>query len=219
MHIFSSDGEKLGKLSHLEDRGFTIEKGLFFKDNYFEPYDAITDIRQDSVVLSISKTQLETGGGFQPGMSGATRGYGTSTESRVPLAEEELTATKTMHQAGGVHVHKDVVTEQRQINVPVTREEVHVERTPVGTPAKPGEARFERQDINIPVTEEEVEIHKRPVVREEVRVSKTQHQEQRTASGSIRKETAEIEDERKRSDRDRDLRGDLDLDKDKDRKL
>jgi uncharacterized protein (TIGR02271 family) len=89
-----------------------------------------------------------------------------------------------------------VQTERKQISVPVTREEVHVERVPAGArEVRPGEATFQEGEISVPVREEEVEIRKRPVVREEVRVSKTARQEQRVASGEVRKETADIEEE------------------------
>src|SRR5512140_194666 len=84
--------------------------------------------------------------------------HGTGEEVRVPVAEEELVAEKREHQAGEVRIHKEVTTEHRQIDVPVTREEVHVERVPVhGGEARGGEARFENDDIRIPVREEEVE--------------------------------------------------------------
>jgi hypothetical protein len=58
---------------------------------------------------------------------------------RVPVREEELSATKTPQEAGRVHVNHDLVEEQQTLNVPVTHEEDRVERVPVqgdavGTP-------------------------------------------------------------------------------------
>jgi len=44
------------------------------------------------------------------------------------LREERLNVTKERVQAGEVDLHKEVVTEQKTINVPVTREEVVIER-------------------------------------------------------------------------------------------
>jgi uncharacterized protein (TIGR02271 family) len=91
-----------------------------------------------------------------------------------------------------VAVRKEVVTEHRQIDVPVTKEEVHVERIPASgaTPAPGG---FEEKEIRVPVREEEVEVTKRPRVREEVRVSKTARQEERRVEGDVRREEARIE--------------------------
>jgi uncharacterized protein (TIGR02271 family) len=114
-------------------------------------------------------------------------------EVRVPLAEEQVEAQKVERQAGEVRVHKDVVTEHRQISVPVTREDVHVDRVPAEETEAPGEAAFRDQTISVPVREEEVEIRKRPVVKEEIRVGRTRHQEERRADAEVRREEARIE--------------------------
>lgn len=200
MHVFSSDGEKLGKVVRLGDDGFLIEKGLFFKENYTGRYEDIARLQGDDLILAPSKSQLLSGeyasgeyasGGYGSGRPAAS----TSDEVRMPLTEEEPLAVKRQREAGAVHVRKDVVTEQKQINVPVTKEEVHVERHPVGEPAKPGEATFQEEEFTVPVMEEEVEITKRPVVREEVRVGKTRREEVRSASTQVRREEADIEEE------------------------
>ncbi len=114
-------------------------------------------------------------------------------EVRVPLAEEQLEATKVERQTGEVRVHKDVVTEHKQVSVPVTREEVHVERVPAQSTQAPGEAAFKDETISVPVREEEVEIRKRPVVKEEVRVGRTRRQEEHRADAEVRHEEARIE--------------------------
>jgi uncharacterized protein (TIGR02271 family) len=160
--------------------------------------------RERETAASGMGTQVGT---YATGESGATfeqggerrpsrLGHGASEEVRIPVAEEELVAEKHERQAGEVRVHKDVVTEHRQIDVPVTREEVHVERVPVqGGDARGAEARFEKDEIRVPVREEEVEIRKRPVVKEEVRISKTARREERRADADVRREKVEIEKE------------------------
>src|SRR5207302_270260 len=50
----------------------------------------------------------------------------------MQLKEEELKVDKAPVQTGEVEVRKEVVTEHRQISVPVEREEVVIERRPVG---------------------------------------------------------------------------------------
>lgn len=114
-------------------------------------------------------------------------------EVRVPLAEEELEVAKTERQTGEVRVHKDVVTERKQISVPVTREEVQVERVPAHGTEAPSAAAFKDETVSVPVREEEVEIRKRPVVKEEVRVGRTRRQEERRADAEVRREEARIE--------------------------
>lgn len=147
-------------------------------------------------------------------------GYGTSglpgtreEEQRLQLAEEQVDATKRVKNAGEVRVRKEVVTETKHVDVPVTREEVHVERVPVqhaGANVDPNAFKDDQQTISMPIREEEVEITKKPVVREEIRLKKTATQQERRADVEVRREEARVEGEDvKRTDGDVDpTRGD-----------
>ena len=86
------------------------------------------------------------------------------------------------------------------LTVPVTREEVRIERTPVqgaGTEVTDVGGAFQAKTVTIPVMEEEVTVSKRPVVKEEVRVYKEQRTEQRDVQGEVRKEDVEVEGKNK----------------------
>jgi|SRR5919109_1520669 uncharacterized protein (TIGR02271 family) len=186
--VRTADGEKLGRVVRCDEKSFIIEKGIFFRTDYVARYEDIADVRNGEVYLKSGAAELRG--------SGSAPGPGTKEQVSVPLVEEELSAEKRTKEAGRVHLRKEVETERKDISVPVTREQVHVERVPTGgREPRPGEATFQRGEVTVPVREEEVEVRKRPVVREEVRVSKTARQEERVASGEVRKERAEIEEE------------------------
>jgi len=87
------------------------------------------------------------------------------------------------------------VTEHKEFTVPVTREEVRVERVAAPPGTEPGPGAFQESTVTVPIVEEEVEIHKRPVVREEIRVTKTPHEEKERVSADVRKEKAEVRKE------------------------
>jgi uncharacterized protein (TIGR02271 family) len=224
MVVRSSDGEKLGKVIRCGAAEFIIEKGFFFPKDYVARYDQATvsgdevmlslpasslreagegDIGLREESAGAMGTHLGTYASGETGAGGRTvgegqrtgmLGHGTSEEVRVPVSEEELVAEKHERQTGEVRIHKEVRTEHKTIDVPVTREEVHVERVPVqGGEARGGEARFEKDEIRVPVREEEVEIRKRPVVKEEVRVSKTARREERRAEGDVRREEVKVD--------------------------
>jgi uncharacterized protein (TIGR02271 family) len=209
MTVYSSDSEKLGKVVQCADDFFLIEKGFFFPKDYIARYDQVSDITGDDIRLRETADALGTPGGATTWSehetterttagttlsgSGTNLGGESREDIRVPLAEEELTAEKKMREAGEVKVRKDVVTEKKQITVPVTREEVHVERVPASADT-PADTRFDEKTIAVPVREEEVEIKKRPVVREEVRVSKTRRQEERRADAEVRREEAHVDE-------------------------
>jgi uncharacterized protein (TIGR02271 family) len=114
-------------------------------------------------------------------------------QDRIELREEELRASKERVKAGEVRVHKEVVTDKKTIDVPVTREEVIVERHPAS--GRPASGDIGKDDeIRVPLTEEKVRVDKTPVVREEITVGKRQVQETQKVQDTVRREEARIEE-------------------------
>jgi uncharacterized protein (TIGR02271 family) len=125
------------------------------------------------------------------GSSGGTCSTGSHASGQsVKAVSEELNVQKVPKQSE-VNIHKEVHTEHKTIEVPVTREEVVVERTNPGTHATSGS--MGSQEIRVPVREEEVRVEKTPVVKEEVRVSKRQVQDTERVSENLRKEEIKVD--------------------------
>lgn len=114
-------------------------------------------------------------------------------EQRLELREEELRAEKERVQAGEVRLRKEVVTEKKTIDVPVTREEVVVERHPVSGRQPSDRDITEDEEIRIPVMEEEVHVEKTPVVKEQVSLKKRTVQDTKKVSDTVRREEAHVE--------------------------
>jgi uncharacterized protein (TIGR02271 family) len=133
---------------------------------------------------------------YQSGADLGSMGRGVTAESsqRLQLREEELRAEKERVQAGEVRVRKDVVTEDRTLEVPVTREEVVIERRPAAEGREAAGQIDEDEEIRIPLMEEEVRVEKTPVVREEVSLKKRQVQDTKQVSDTVRREEARIEE-------------------------
>lgn len=112
---------------------------------------------------------------------------------RVPLAEEELTATKRPVEQGGVRVTKDVEETDQTLDVPVRQEHVDVERRVVDRDVAPGDTAFEEGTIEVPVRSEEVDVQKRARVGEELDISKDVTEQTKQVSGTVRKERAHVE--------------------------
>ncbi len=212
MDAFSVDGEKLGEVERLDDDSITIEKGWFFPRDFTIRYDDVVDIREDHLVVSRSRADLE--GWRDEGYTGwddydranreTTREAGQREETKIPLREEELEAEKQQRE-GEVRLHKVVHTETREMKVPIQKEEVVIERTPVEEPygRDIGEAEFREEEVRIPIVEEEVEVRKRPVVKEEIRAHKEARTEEEEVSGEVRKEDIEVERKEPKSRRKR----------------
>ncbi len=130
---------------------------------------------------------------------GLDNGYdtsGPSTDEAMTRSEERLVAGTRREQVGKARLRKYVVTEQEQVTVPVTREEVRLEREPI-TDANIGKA---MDGPAISEEEHEVTLHaERPVVEteavpvERVRLNKETVTEQQTVSGEVRKEQIEFD--------------------------
>jgi uncharacterized protein (TIGR02271 family) len=197
MTVLTADGHKLGKVSRLGATDFEIEKGAFFKKDYIADYSKLMEVRGDEAILSVRKEDIgkEHRADYGYGEARGTTATGGE-DVRVPVAEEELDVLKRQQLAGEVRVTKDVVTEQKQVSVPVTKEQVRVERVPVAPGESAGrEAEIRGESVSVPIHEEEVEIRKRPVVREEIRLHKERVEEPRMVAETVRKERVNVEGE------------------------
>ncbi|MGH2482155.1 MAG: YsnF/AvaK domain-containing protein, partial [Ktedonobacteraceae bacterium] len=115
-------------------------------------------------------------------------------EQRMRLHAEQIQAFKQPTQVGEVILRKEVVTEQQTIDVPVSREEVVIERRSItGDVAASGEKLGENQTIRIPVNEERVDVTKRVITTGEVVVGKRERQEVQHFSDKVQHEEARWE--------------------------
>ena len=113
-------------------------------------------------------------------------------ERRIQLRGEMLRTYKDRVQRGEVRLRKEVVTENRSVDVPVTREELVIERTAGEGKAATGEIGT-GEEIRVPLSEERVRVEKQPVVNEEVRVGKRQVQGSKQVSDQVRHEELRVD--------------------------
>ncbi|WP_406693869.1 YsnF/AvaK domain-containing protein [Singulisphaera sp. Ch08] len=115
----------------------------------------------------------------------------------IQVKEERLHAEKRPVEMGEVRVRKEVHTENKTIEVPVEREEVVIERTPVQgratTEGITATSIREGEEIRIPVREEQVDVRKQTVVNEEVNVGKRVVHDTEKVSGQVRKEEVHVD--------------------------
>jgi len=215
--VFGSDGDKVGKIVAVTNRYFVVEKGFFFPNDYYIPMSAVSTYDDGKLYLTVTKDEaLNQGWDVQPldvetdyaveSTAGYTAGTGTTASAstgstmteedrlRVPVHEEELTATKQPVDRGSVNVSKDVVTEEQELDVPVTEERVQVERRAVDREITPDDTAFQEGTISVPVKGEEVDLQKRTRVTEEVDIGKQAVQQTKQVGGTVRKEQVRVED-------------------------
>jgi uncharacterized protein (TIGR02271 family) len=121
---------------------------------------------------------------------------GPTTDNAMTRSEEQLRVGTETRVAGQARLRKHVVTEHQQVTVPVSHEQVTLEREPI-TDANRGAA-YDGPAIS--EEEHEVTLHaERPVVDteavavERVRLGKQTVTEQETVAGQVRKEEIELD--------------------------
>jgi uncharacterized protein (TIGR02271 family) len=121
-------------------------------------------------------------------------------------SEERLNVGTENVQAGRARLRKYVVTENQNVTVPVSREEVRVEREPI-TDANRGNATsgpdISEEEHEMTLNEERVVVDKDTVPVERVRMDKDTVTEERNVSADVRKERIEVDDEADRAAADR----------------
>jgi uncharacterized protein (TIGR02271 family) len=114
-------------------------------------------------------------------------------QNNIQLLGEVLRVHKDRASRGEVRIRKEVITETQTIQVPVTREELVIERRPVDE-ATPATGSIGESEIRIPLSEERASVDTSTVVREQVAVGKKPVQEVRDLTGEVRREELVVED-------------------------
>ena len=113
----------------------------------------------------------------------------------VPLMEERVEVSKRTEEDTATIVKKPI-TETKTIEVPVTHEEISIERRkPTGeqtyTEQKPVTS---TEEIEIPVKREEIEVNKSPYIREEIVVKKKPVTETKEITEEVMTEKVDVSD-------------------------
>jgi uncharacterized protein (TIGR02271 family) len=205
--VFGADDEKVGNVAAVYPGYLVVEKGFFFPTDYYIPRSAIASYDSGQVYLNIAKdAALSSGWDAEPvDLQTATFATAVDTgvtavageeELRIPVMEEELTATVRPQEAGAVKIEKDVITEQRTLEVPVTEERVRIERRVVDRPATAADsAAFDEVVIEVPLRSETVDVHKEARVAEEIVVSKEAVQRTERVTDTVRKEEVFVDED------------------------
>ncbi|WMJ81771.1 YsnF/AvaK domain-containing protein [Clostridium sp. MB40-C1] len=115
----------------------------------------------------------------------------SDSDMKMQLREEQMKISKNKIQTCGVSIHKEVLTEEKNITVPVKREELVIEKTAFD-PQFHNKSDVHTETIRIPISKERIDIHKQPVTLEDVSVSKHQYKEMKHITETLKKEIPHI---------------------------
>lgn len=198
-----TDDDDLGEVQDIGQTYVMTQKGTFSKEKFFLPKYLIEGYDGNVLRFRISKEEARSKFVRDvPPTAEDYSGYRTSDipkdiETRIPVMGEKLGVSKTTSTRQAT-ITKEPVTEQKTIEVPVTHEEMTVERRPAGETVsttsrqRPVESRTE---VKVPLKSEEVQVTKQPYVKEEVAVKKKPVTETYSGSDEVKSERVRVSGE------------------------
>ncbi|WP_326944357.1 PRC and DUF2382 domain-containing protein [Amycolatopsis sp. NBC_01307] len=119
---------------------------------------------------------------------------GRDDDRTMTRSEERLNVGTEQVETGRVRLRKYVVTEEQQITVPVSHEEVRIEREPIKD-GRGGRAEIGEDEQDIILHAEKPVVNKETVAVERARLKTETVTEDQTVSGKVRKEQFEVTDD------------------------
>ncbi len=207
--VYGVDGGRFGTVRATKPGYLVVERGFFFPTDYYVPTEAVASYEDGAVHLIVTKdAALGLGWDAEPtatidpvaGSHATGVGAGIPAEvvasvevAHVSLHAEELTATTRPVVLGKVRIGKEVVEEERVIEVPVTEERLRVQRRSVEGPLEDGESHLkEGPVVEVPIRGEEVELRAQVRVAEEVEIAKEAVRRTEQVAGTVRREEVRI---------------------------
>jgi uncharacterized protein (TIGR02271 family) len=183
--------ENDGDLSEAEERR------LF--EHYDVPYTSAGSTTAQGAPDDGQRTDVDRAAGDRAEVNGDQVGHDTSgpnTDDAMTRSEEELTVGTREREAGRARLRKYVVTEMVTKTIPVSHEEVRIEREPI-TDANRDDALdgpgISEEQHEVVLHEDEVVVNKQAVAKERVRIGTETVTDDREISEEVRKEQIETD--------------------------
>ncbi len=182
------DAPRLGDSGHL-----TPEE----EDELYRYYGVAGQGRTDDLYLE--RSDEPTSGTAGDTSDRDTVGHDTSgptTDDAMTRSEERLNVDTERHETGRARLRKYVTSETQTVNVPVTKEEVRLEREPIADSTMPDATsgpELSEEEHEVVLTEERPVVTTETVPVERVRMEKEQVTGTEAVSGEVRKEHIEAD--------------------------
>jgi uncharacterized protein (TIGR02271 family) len=188
--------EDLGEVKEVGDTYVLVQKGVINKEKFYVPQNEVESYDGNILRFKLSEEEIKSKYlGDSPPLTRNTErddGEEESESTRVSLVEERLNISKRDVTYKEATLVKEPVTETKTVEVPITHEELIVERrtasksTTSTSDLKPPVT--SKEEIKIPLKKEEVEVKKEPYVKEEVVLKKRRVTETKTITEEVKSE-------------------------------
>jgi uncharacterized protein (TIGR02271 family) len=195
------DDSDFGEVQEIGQNYVLTQKGLMNKEKFYIPKYLVQGFDGNTLWFNASKNELEGWMHDSPPDYNEYTRYRTSEapadiETRIPVIEERMQVSKrvAMNEAT---ITKEPTTETKTVEVPVTHEEMTIERRPASGTTTSERPSSTKTEIKVPLSKEEVQVTKEPYVKEEVVVKKEPVTETETVSDTVTSERVDVEGKKK----------------------
>ena len=192
------DDSDFGEVQEVGQQYVLTQKGLVNKEKFFIPKYLVQGFDGDTLWFNASENDLQGWKRDSPPDNNEYSRYKTQespadVETRIPLIEERLNVSKSTSTSEAT-ITKEPVTETKTVEVPVTHEELTVERRPASESTKTTTERpvQSKTDTKVQLNKEDVQVTKDAYVKEEVVVKKKPVTETRTVSDTVTSEKVDV---------------------------
>jgi uncharacterized protein (TIGR02271 family) len=197
-----SNDDDLGEVQEVGQTYVVTQKGTIKKEKFYIPKYLAEGYDGDVLRFKVSEAEAknkfvrDTPPSVQEYSRYKTPDIPKDIETRIPVMGERLEVSKR-ESTREATITKEPLTETKSVDVPVTHEEMTVERRPAGeTVSTSGQKPVEsRTEVKVPLKSEEVQVTKQPYVKEEVSVKKKPVTETRTVTDQVRSEKVNVSEE------------------------
>jgi uncharacterized protein (TIGR02271 family) len=175
--VRGTNDEDFGEVQDIQGNYVLVQKGIINKEKFYIPKDQAESYDGDVLRFRISQEDLNQFQHEPPSIWDSDSTQETTTyerdtnEERIPLSEERLDVFKES-QEDQATITKKPVTETKTVEVPLTREEVSIERRPASGQTEAQSPIQSEEEITIPLKREEAQVSKKPYVKEEAVIKK-----------------------------------------------
>ena len=172
-----TNDEDFGEVQDIQGNYVLVQKGIIDKEKFYIPKDQAESYDGDVLRFRISQEDLNQFQHEPPSIWDSDSTQDTTTyerdtnEERIPLSEERLDVSKES-QEDQATITKKPVTETKTVEVPLTREEISIERRPASGQTEAQSPIQSEEEITIPLKREEAQVSKKPYVKEEAVIKK-----------------------------------------------
>ena len=189
-----NNDEDFGEVQDIQGNYVLVQKGIIDKEKFYIPKDQAESYDGDVLRFRISQEDLNQYQHEPPSTWDSDSAQETTTYERdtteeeiIPLSEERLDVSKKS-QENQARVTKKPVTESKTVEVPLTREEVSIERRPASGQTEAQSPIQSEEEITIPLKREEAQVSKKPHVKEEAVIKKKAYKDTKEITEDVTSE-------------------------------